>query len=215
MVCGGFSPDTLLPGVMRGLDRRLDPDHPSRSLWWSFNEFDWTAELTARSCTRLLYWGSEDRQMAKRLRRLSEQLMLGDVDFLEFPGFDHGACNTPEALQSPVVPAIAARAAHRLGPAGAAGRRSRRGSAARARDSPKDTFGRLCAAAFGPDERVGAEEFLRQVPRRRQLPRREITRGRLSQERMIAEALVGPSGTDAQSDHAATRLRLSYRQTQC
>ena len=117
LVCGGFSPDFLLAGRVRELDRRLHPDHPSRSLWWWFKEFDWTVEVRAMSCARLFYWGSEDRQMAKRLRRLSEHLMLGDVDFLEFPGFDHAACNTPEALQSPVVPAIAEWVSQRLGPA--------------------------------------------------------------------------------------------------
>jgi hypothetical protein len=66
------------------------------------------------SSARLFYWGSEDRQMAKRLRRLSEHLMLQDVDFLEFPGFDHRACNAPEALQSLVVPAFAQWVSPRL-----------------------------------------------------------------------------------------------------
>jgi len=59
------------------------------------------------SCARLLYWGSEDRQMAQRLRRAREQLTLQDVDFIEFPGFDHGGCSSPEALAHVVVPAVA------------------------------------------------------------------------------------------------------------
>jgi hypothetical protein len=33
VVTGGFSPSPPTPGVLRQLDRRLDPDHPSRSLW--------------------------------------------------------------------------------------------------------------------------------------------------------------------------------------
>jgi pimeloyl-ACP methyl ester carboxylesterase len=36
LVCGGFSLDFLTPGRLRQLDRRLRPDHPSRSLWWWF-----------------------------------------------------------------------------------------------------------------------------------------------------------------------------------
>jgi pimeloyl-ACP methyl ester carboxylesterase len=54
IVIGGFSPSPLRPGVLRQLDRRLAPDHPSRSLWWWFQEFDWTTELAAmpvRSCS--------------------------------------------------------------------------------------------------------------------------------------------------------------------
>ena len=76
LVCGGFSPvDLPTPGMMRQMDRRLRPDDPSRSLWWWFKGFDWSKELSEMSCPRLLYWGSEDRQMAIRLRRTREQLI--------------------------------------------------------------------------------------------------------------------------------------------
>jgi hypothetical protein len=78
VVIGGFSPGHLLPGVLRQLDRRLAPDHPSRSLWWWFNEFDWTTELAAMPCAQLFYWGSEVRMMARQLRRLSGQLSHAD-----------------------------------------------------------------------------------------------------------------------------------------
>jgi pimeloyl-ACP methyl ester carboxylesterase len=117
LVCGGFTPHFLTPGTMRQLDRRLRPDHPSRSLWWWHNSFDWSDEVSTMSCSRLFYWGSEDRQMAKRLRRTSEQLTLQDVDFIEFPGLDHGGCSTPESLESPVVPTVADWISRRLGPA--------------------------------------------------------------------------------------------------
>jgi hypothetical protein len=67
------------------------------------------------TCARLLYWGAEDRQVAKRFRRLGRQLMLQDVDFIEFPGFDHQGCNTPGALERSVVPAAGGRVSQRLG----------------------------------------------------------------------------------------------------
>ncbi|MEX0874697.1 MAG: alpha/beta hydrolase [Actinomycetota bacterium] len=115
VVCGGFWPGLVTPGLVRQMDRRLRPDHPSRSLWWWFKDFDWADELSRMSCARLLYWGSEDRQMAQRLRRTREQLTLQDVDFMEFPGFDHGGCSSPEALESAVVPGVAGWLERRLG----------------------------------------------------------------------------------------------------
>jgi alpha/beta hydrolase family protein len=87
LVCSGFAPRPMTPGVMRRLDRRLPPDHASRSLWWWYNSFDWSDELSAMSCARLFYWGSEDRQMAKPLRQMQFQIPLQDVDFIEFPGW--------------------------------------------------------------------------------------------------------------------------------
>ncbi len=65
---------------------------------------------------RLLYWGREDRQMAKRLRRAREQLTLQDIDFIEFPGLDHPACNDGEALQRQIIPAVSDWASQRIGP---------------------------------------------------------------------------------------------------
>jgi hypothetical protein len=101
---------------MRQMDRRMRPDHPSRSLWWWFNSFNWNDELNAMSCARLLYWGSEDRQMAKRLRRARDQLLLQEVDFVEFAGLDHAACNSREALERTVVPTVVDWVSSRLGP---------------------------------------------------------------------------------------------------
>jgi hypothetical protein len=116
VVTGGFSPSHLRPGLLRQLDRRLDPDHPSRSLWWWFKEFDWTTELATMPCAQLFYWGSEDRQMAKQLRRLSGQLSLQAADFIEIAGLDHAECNTPLALESAVVPPVAEWLRQRVGP---------------------------------------------------------------------------------------------------
>lgn len=108
LVCGGFSLfDPLTPGSLRQLDRRLRPDHASRSLWWWVNAFDWGREVAGMSCPCLFYWGSDDRQMARKLRRAQAQLTPGDVEFVEFAGFDHAACNTREALREHVVPTVA------------------------------------------------------------------------------------------------------------
>ena len=117
LVCGGLSLlDFPTPGIMRQMDRRLRSDHPSRSLWRWLKSFDWSSELSAMSCARLLYWGGEHRQMARRLWRAEDQLAMQDVDCIEFPGLDHSGCNTAQALENPVVPAVASWMSRRLGP---------------------------------------------------------------------------------------------------
>lgn len=116
LVCGGFSLfDRLTPGTMRQLDRRLHPEHASRSLWWWVNAFDWNDEIEAMSCPSLFYWGSTDRQMAKKLRRAQTQLGLQNVDFVEFAGLDHAACNSFEALTDEVVPMVEGWISDRVG----------------------------------------------------------------------------------------------------
>lgn len=107
LICGGFSLfHRFTPGTMRTLDRRLAPDHASRSLWPWVNAFDWHHEIDAMALPTLLYWGGSDRQMASKLRRSSSALFVGQVDFVEFEGLDHGACNSSEALAGLVVPTI-------------------------------------------------------------------------------------------------------------
>jgi pimeloyl-ACP methyl ester carboxylesterase len=106
VVCGGFWPGLVTPALIRRLDRRLRADHPSRSLWWWFKDFDWSEELSKMSCARLLYWGSEDRQMAQRLRSTREELALQNVDFVEFPELDHAGCAAPDALETQIVPSV-------------------------------------------------------------------------------------------------------------
>lgn len=116
LVCGGFDLfDPLAPGTLRQLDRRLHPDHPSRSLWRWVNAFDWNSELRAMSCPCLVYWGSDDRQIAKKLRRAQARLLLHDVDFVEFTALDHAACNTRKALLEHVVPAVDEWVSSRVG----------------------------------------------------------------------------------------------------
>jgi pimeloyl-ACP methyl ester carboxylesterase len=106
LICGGYNLFTpLTAGTLRQLDRRLHPDHPSRSLWWWVSTFDWNSEVRAMSCPVLLYWGSDDLQ-SKKLRRAQARLTLNDVDFVELAGLDHTACNTQEALREHVKPVI-------------------------------------------------------------------------------------------------------------
>jgi pimeloyl-ACP methyl ester carboxylesterase len=106
MVCGGFALAPARPSVARRLDRRLAPKHPSRELWAWMAQFKWPDALAERSIPRLLYWGSEDRQMARTLRKLREELALRDVDFVEFAGYSHAGCNTEPALTQGVVPTL-------------------------------------------------------------------------------------------------------------
>ncbi len=116
LVCGGFSLfDPLTPGSLRQLDRRLRPGHASRSLWWWVNAFDWSREVAALPCPCLFYWGSEDRQMAAKLRRAQAQVSLGEVDFVELEGLDHAACDTREALRERIVPTVAEWLSSRTG----------------------------------------------------------------------------------------------------
>ncbi|NYJ75880.1 alpha/beta fold hydrolase [Allobranchiibius huperziae] len=116
MVCGGYSLfDPLTPGTLRQLDHRLRPDHASRSLWWWVNRFDWSNEVATMPCASLFYWGSDDRQMATKLRRAQNQLLLGDAEFVEFAGLDHASCNTHDALREHVIPMITERLRSRAG----------------------------------------------------------------------------------------------------
>jgi pimeloyl-ACP methyl ester carboxylesterase len=115
LICGGFALfDRMTDATMRQLDRRLRPNHPSRSLWPWVRQFDWAEELRAMPCPRLLYWGSEDRQMGKRLRRSRERLDAQGTDFLELPGLDHGAF-TQEVASEVVIPAVVDWVAQRVG----------------------------------------------------------------------------------------------------
>lgn len=116
LVCGGFSLfDQLSPGTLRQLDRRLHSEHPSRSLWWWVNAFDWRREVVAMSCPCLLYWGKDDRQTAKKLCDAQTRLSLPGVEFVEFRALNHAGCNAGEALQELVVPTVHEWLSARLG----------------------------------------------------------------------------------------------------
>lgn len=101
-------PQQLTPSIRVGVSRPQNAT-PLR--------FDWDEELRAITCPRLLYWGSEDRQMAKKLWLAQQRLTLQAVDFVEFEGLDHGACNTEAALTGLVIPAVVSWVARRLGQA--------------------------------------------------------------------------------------------------
>ena len=55
--------------------------------------------------------------MAKKLWLAQQRLTLQAVDFVEFEGLDHGACNTEAALTGLVIPAVVSWVARRLGQA--------------------------------------------------------------------------------------------------
>ncbi len=120
LVCGAYSLlDRPTDAQMRQMDRRLRPDHPSRTLWAWVKRFDWGEELRMMSCPSLLYWGSEDRH-AKGLRRAREvvggQLGGQDVEFVEYEGLGHEAGGDPQHLADSVIPMVIDWTARRLGP---------------------------------------------------------------------------------------------------
>jgi pimeloyl-ACP methyl ester carboxylesterase len=115
VACGGFAFDSLTDGVMRQMERRLPEGHPGRTLWPWVRSFDWAEELMAMSSPLLFYWGAEDRQMAKRLRRMRGQLWRDGIDFAEFECLDHAACGGDEAAREVVIPAVRSWVARRLG----------------------------------------------------------------------------------------------------
>lgn len=121
LVCGAYSLlDRPTDAQMRQMDRRLRPDHPSRTLWAWVKRFDWGEELRMMSCPSLLYWGSEDRRHAKGLRRARELLggQLGgqDVEFVEYAGLGHEAGGDPHHVADSVVPMVVDWTARRLSP---------------------------------------------------------------------------------------------------
>jgi pimeloyl-ACP methyl ester carboxylesterase len=106
VVCGGYAPiGFLTDALMRRLDRRLAHDHPSRTLWPYVKSIDWETELASPRCSALFYWGSEDRQMARHLRRTREQFESKYINFMEFEGLDHGAFNE-DVTANIVIPAV-------------------------------------------------------------------------------------------------------------
>jgi pimeloyl-ACP methyl ester carboxylesterase len=115
-ICGGLAPIGFpTPGAMRQMDRRLAPDAPPRSLWWWFTTIDWTDELARSTAPVLFYWGGTDRQMAKRLQRMSEILSFARLDFVELPGHDHAGANQPATVDREVTPAVERWLSERLG----------------------------------------------------------------------------------------------------
>jgi pimeloyl-ACP methyl ester carboxylesterase len=117
VVCGAFSPFfALTEGRMRQMDRRLPLESGARSLWPWFKQLDWDAELAAMRCPRLIFWGSEDRQMVKTLRLAQQRLPLQEVDFVEFPGVGHEVGGDDALLAELVIPTVVSWADRRIGP---------------------------------------------------------------------------------------------------
>lgn len=122
LVCGAYALlDHPTDARMRQMDRRLRPDHPSRTLWAWVKRFDWREEFRSLPCPSLLYWGSEDRH-APRLRRARELLgdpdLFGrqDIEFVEYPGLGHEAGGDSQHLAESVIPIVVDWTARRIGP---------------------------------------------------------------------------------------------------
>ncbi len=122
LVCGAYSIlDHPTDSTMKQMDRRLRPDHPSRTLWAWVKRFNWVDELRKMSCPSLFYWGSDDRH-ASGLRHTRELLggqdLFGrqqDVEFGEHPGLGHEAGGDPQFLADSVIPMVVEWTARRLG----------------------------------------------------------------------------------------------------
>jgi len=123
LVCGAYSLlDHPSDAQMRQMDRRLRPDHPSRTLWAWVRRFDWAEELRTMPGPVLLYWGNEDRHATglRRARALFDQPTLTggqDVDCVEYPGRGHAAVGDPPFLAETIIPMVVAWTARRIGPA--------------------------------------------------------------------------------------------------
>jgi pimeloyl-ACP methyl ester carboxylesterase len=118
MVCGAYSPFGLPTAAsVRQMDRRLPPDSAARTLWSWVKQFDWDDELRTMHCPRLLFWGSEDRQMAKSLRLAQQRLTLQDVDFIEYAGVGHEVGGDDDLQADLVIPDVVAWTARRVGSA--------------------------------------------------------------------------------------------------
>ena len=122
LVCGAYSLlDHPTDARMRQMDRRLPPNHPSRTLWTWVKRFDWAEELRSLHCPSLFYWGREDRNQARGLRRAQELLgghdLFGgqDIEFAEYAGLGHEAGGEPQFLTDTVTPMVVDWAARRVG----------------------------------------------------------------------------------------------------
>jgi hypothetical protein len=107
LVAGGFS---LATEPTRAQVARMEREQtvPAMSLafWRQYTRFDWTAELAAMACPRLVYLGSEERTRAAGLRRTRAALVTGGTTVLEFDGLDHQTCSAEPALSARIIPKV-------------------------------------------------------------------------------------------------------------
>jgi pimeloyl-ACP methyl ester carboxylesterase len=122
LVCGAYSIlDHPTEAGMRQMDRRMPPDHPSRTLWAWVRRFNWAEELRTLHCPSLLYWGSEDPHAPglRRARALLDgpTLLPGqDVAFVEYVGLGHEAGGDPQFLADTVIPMVKEWTDRKVGP---------------------------------------------------------------------------------------------------
>ncbi len=120
LVSGAFSIlDHPTDAKMRQMDRRLRPDHPSRTLWAWVKRFDWADELRTMSCPSLSVGevrtgtqGDSDVLASSSANQTSSE---GRTLFVEYPGLGHEAGGDPQFLAETVIPMVKDWTVRRLG----------------------------------------------------------------------------------------------------
>ena len=116
MIAGGFSPATEPTAAWSArMEREQRVPAAARAFWQRFARFDWTEELAAMGCPRLLYAGQDDSTRAAGLRRTLASLTDGGATVVEFDGLDHRTCNDEPAMSARIVPAVAGWLNDRVG----------------------------------------------------------------------------------------------------
>lgn len=93
-------------GTLRRLDKEPRLPIGAHAFWHWYAAHDWDRELSAMACTKIVYFGSEDRPT---LRRRREQLIASGVDVYEFAGLDHQTCDSGLGFEQRVLPAVVER----------------------------------------------------------------------------------------------------------
>jgi pimeloyl-ACP methyl ester carboxylesterase len=91
------------PGTLRRLDKEPRLPVGAHAFWHWYAGHDWDRELTAMDCTKIIYFGSDDKPVFRRKR---EQLIACGVDVHEFAGLDHRSCNDGPDFELRVVPTV-------------------------------------------------------------------------------------------------------------
>lgn len=94
------------PGTLRRMDGEPRLPIGAHAFWHWYANHDWDRELSAMTCTKIMYFGSEDRPS---LRRRREQMIACGVDVHEFAGLDHQTCDSGPEFERRVLPTVLGR----------------------------------------------------------------------------------------------------------
>ncbi|NEE02283.1 alpha/beta fold hydrolase [Phytoactinopolyspora halotolerans] len=94
------------PGTLRRLDKEPRLPVGAHAFWHYYAGFEWDRELTTMECTKIVYFGSEDRSTASQVRRSRERLIACGVDVFEFSSLDHRTCGSGTDAERRVVPTL-------------------------------------------------------------------------------------------------------------